>query len=370
MGRKMSARRKSRKLVPLAAVLCLMAAAAYAGYAVAGSRTPVNSRISEAANLADAPARASGQHVTIYACLAGGNLTRLSVAAAPKCPAKSVPVRWTAQSGQAAPAKPLPSSAPSSTPAPISTPSFPPSNPTAQGTACITSANNGTCGPYNYSGISGNQTSVIQDVWNPINGASQTLAAYNPGSWSVSANMPASNTAVVSYPDTQQIYTTTSNTPSPLSDFSSITSSYAENGPANHGDDYEAAYDIWAGTGNNDYAQEIMIWVDNHGQTPAGSDVASATIDGVGYRIWSTSRAGAVGATMAMVMNSDQSSGSVNVLADLNWLESSGYLPAGSGLNQIDFGFEICSTGGVPETFSLTQYGIKASCTSGSSCTS
>jgi hypothetical protein len=44
----------------------------------------------------------------------------------------------------------------------------------------------------------------------------------------------------------------------------------------------------------------------------------------------------------------------------LNWLESHGYLPAGSGLNQIDYGFEICSTPSA-ETFTLSQYGIKSS---------
>jgi hypothetical protein len=242
----------------------------------------------------------------------------------------------------------------------------------AQGKACVTSASNGTCGPYSFPGISGSngsQTNVIQNIWNPIKGASQTLTASSPGSWSVSANMPAGNTAVVSYPDTQQIYTTAKNTPNPLSGYASITSSYAGNSPVGAHDDYEAAYDIWAGTGSSNYAQEIMIWVDNHGQTPAGSAVASATIDGVGYKIWSTSKAGAVGNTVSMVLNSNQPSGSVNVLDDLKWLESNGYMPAGSGLNQIDFGWEICSTGGVPETFALSQYGIKATCTSGSACT-
>ena len=198
-------------------------------------------------------------------------------------------------------------------------------------------------------------------MWNPIKGAAQKLTAYTPGNWSVSADMPASNTAVVSYPDIQETYTTTSDTPNPLSDFSSITSSFAENGPASRGDDYEAAYDIWTGTGNNNYAQEIMIWVDNHGQTPAGSEVASAAIGGVGYKVWSTSKAGTVGDTVSMVLNSNQSSGSVNILADLNWLRSNGYMPAGSGLNQIDFGWEICSTGGVTETFTVSQNGIDAS---------
>lgn len=274
----MSAHGKSGKLVLLAGVLCLMVAAAFGGYAAANNRNLANSRVPETVNLAGGQAGASGQDVTVHACLASRKLTRVSVAAAPKCPAKSVPVQWSVQSGPASSSGPLPSPAPSSRSS-----SRPPSS-SGLGPPCVTSSNSGSCGPYDYAGISGggNQASVIQDVWNPIKGASQKLTAYNPGNWSVSADMPASNTAVVSYPDTQETYTTTSDTPNPLSDFSSITSSFAGNGPASRGDDYEAAYDIWAGTGNNNYAQEIMIWVDNHGQTPAGSDVASAAIDGVG----------------------------------------------------------------------------------------
>jgi hypothetical protein len=238
-------------------------------------------------------------------------------------------------------------------------------------TACVTSSDNGSCGPYTDAGISGSGgTRVIQDIWNPVNGATQTLTASSPGNWSALAAMPASNTAVVSYPDIQQIYTTTSNTPNPLSGYSFITGSYTENGPASSDDDYEAAYDIWAGTGSDNYGQEIMIWVDNHGQTPVGSVVASATIDGVGYKIWSTGRAGTAGKTESMVLNSNQPSGSVNILDDLKWLESNGDMPAGSGLNQVDFGWEICSTGGVPQTFTMSHYGLKMSCTSGSSCTS
>jgi len=202
-------------------------------------------------------------------------------------------------------------------------------------------------------------------VWNPIAGASQTLTAYNPGDWSVSADMPAANTAVVSYPDVQQIYTTTSDTPDPLSGFASITSSFAENGPGSGGgDDYEAAYDIWAGTGSDNYAQEIMIWVDNHGQTPAGSEVGTADIAGASYSIWSAGKN-----PVSLVLNSNETSGTINILAALNWLESNGYMPSGSGLNQIDFGWEICSTGGSAKTFSLTSYGIESSCASGSSCT-
>jgi hypothetical protein len=380
----MSAHRKSRKFVPLAAVvLCLMAAAAFGGYVAASNRTPGNGRVADTLNLAGAQKSAS-PGMTVYACLASGKLTSVSAGAAPKCPAKSVPVQWSAQLGRASsprrPSSPAPSSSPPRSSPPSTPPSSPqdpapsaaptPSSPSGLGAPCVTSAGRGSCGPYSYAGITGgNQTSVIQDVWNPIDGASQTLTAYNPGNWSASASMPAGNTAVVSYPDTQQIYTTNANAPDPLSSFSSITSSFTGSDPDGAGSDYEAAYDIWAGTGTSDYAQEIMIWTDNHGQRPAGSQLQTVTIAGVSYQVWSTGKAGSTGNPVTLVTGSNETSGTVNVLADLDWLEANGYMPAGSGLNQIDYGWEICSTGGVPETFTLSQYGIKVACSSGSSCT-
>ena len=49
---------------------------------------------------------------------------------------------------------------------------------------CVTSAAKGSCGPYLYpaiTGSDGSNTTVGQDVWNPISGWSQTLYATNPG---------------------------------------------------------------------------------------------------------------------------------------------------------------------------------------------
>jgi hypothetical protein len=63
----------------------------------------------------------------------------------------------------------------------------------------------------------------------------------------------------------------------------------------------------------------------------------------------------------------NEASGTVDVLSMLTWLESHGYLPANSGVNQIDYGFEICSTPGA-ETFSVSQFAIKSACNSGASC--
>jgi hypothetical protein len=97
----MSAHESFRKLIPLAAVLCLMVAAAFGGYAISNNHALANSPASVTLNLASAQRGTGGKNMTVYACLASGKPTRVSVAAAPRCPAKSVLVQWSVQSGVA-----------------------------------------------------------------------------------------------------------------------------------------------------------------------------------------------------------------------------------------------------------------------------
>jgi hypothetical protein len=255
-------------------------------------------------------------------------------------------------------------------PSPSQSTTSPSPSPSESGAPCVTSSDGASCGPYDYPGITesnGYNTYVEQDVWNAISGASQTLTSYDPGDWSVSADMPASNTAVVSYPDVQQIYTTTSDTPDPLSTFASMTSDFTESMPS--GGDNEAAYDIWTGdaaTGN--YAEEIMIWVDDQRTTtPLGTDMGTATFDGQTFQIWDSVPRGQSG-TISFLLEGNETSGTVDLLSMLEYLADNGWIPADSGLNQVDFGWEICSTGGQPETFTMSSYDITSSCSAGASC--
>ena len=71
------------KRVLIAVALCGLAAAAFGGYAVSSA------------------SRTSGQDPTVYACLASGQLTHVSLGSAPKCPAGSARIRWAVRSGSA-----------------------------------------------------------------------------------------------------------------------------------------------------------------------------------------------------------------------------------------------------------------------------
>jgi len=219
---------------------------------------------------------------------------------------------------------------------------------------------------YQYSGITnsnGYNTRVLNDMWNPSGpGHPQTIYVDNPGHWQVVSDQPVGNTAVLAYPDVQQLFTLTSNAPAPLSSFSTIVSDFKESMP--DGGDNEAAYDIWLGTASKSFSQEVMIWVDDHRTNPPpGQVVARPTFFGAKYTVWDDS------GTVYMVRDSNETSGRIDILTMLGWLESHGYSPAGSGLNQIDFGWEICSTGGKAETFTMSRYDLHVVCaTSGTAC--
>jgi len=300
-------------------------------------------------------ASSSASTGTIYGCVnTGGSRTidRVSMNPTP-CASGYVKIQWQGSIGAVSSPSPSPSTTTPS-PSPSATSPSPSPSSSQTGTACITSANNGSC---QY----GSADYVINNVWNPITGYAQTLTAFGLGDWSVSASCsgscPAGNTAVVSYPASQDTVTRGDNTPVPLASYSKISGAFTDSGVTNPGD-YEWAFDIWAGTTTtaSNYSQEIMIWTDNHGQRPAGSDLGPVTIGGVSYELWSVAGQGAVGNPVTLVLSQGEASGTVDVLAALRWLESNGYMPPNAGINQFNYGIEICNTGGADETFGVSAY--------------
>jgi hypothetical protein len=56
--------------------------------------------------------------------------------------------------------------------------------------------------------------------------------------------------------------------------------------------------------------------------------------------------------------SASEQSGSVDILAMLTWLTSHRYLPSDSALWAIDYGWEICSTGGADENFQVRSFSV------------
>jgi hypothetical protein len=229
----------------------------------------------------------------------------------------------------------------------------------------------GGCGPYSDRAITGSDgfnTYVINDMWNPPgSGHPQTIEVDSPGHWQVTSDQAAGNTAVLSYPDVQQILTTTQNAPAPLAGLRAITSRFTESMPS--GGDNEAAYDIWMGSDTaTNYAQEVMIWVDDHRTNPPpGHVVGRPTFAGARYSVWQDPTDGKPGYhTIYIVRERNETSGKLSILSMLRWVIAHN-LTAATGLNQIDFGWEICSTGGAPATFTISRYSLHLRCAGGGS---
>ncbi len=311
----MAAHRKPRKLVLVAVALCVLAGAALGGYALAGSLA------GSAANLASASG-ASGR---------GARLSR---------------PRASEHQGVLPPVASPSSSSPSPVPAVT-----PPRTPGPARTHASTTASWAWCSsaPLGQSPTLSGRFDLYNNEWNKSAGPGPQETCGNSASdWQVTSTQRAGNTEVLTYPSVQLNYNNTNGYP--LSRFASMTSSYAETMNAVGGTDAEAAYDIWL----NGLNKEVMVWVDDHGQFPAGSRVATTTFSGATWDLYETSDH----TYMAFVRRGNASSGTVDLLAALTYLEHRGDLVAGDLLWQVNFGWEICSTAGAPETFAMSNYSL------------
>jgi hypothetical protein len=359
-------------------------AAAIGGYAVAGSRTP------STLNLAGARGGTSAKSATVHACLAAGKLTHVSMTTT-TCPANSVPVQWSVQSGPPAAADPQPTSPASATSAPAAAPTQPASQPSQPpaGPAVFTAncpAHGATsasgCGSWDAGASSGqapgfaagqqsspNLLGVNQDPWTGGQGP-QVLSASSFQNWSITATDTDPSNApgeVLTYPDASfnyhQLDTAASGYTAPpaqydLNNITSLTSDFTESMPQNSDLNAEAAYDLWL----NNWKTEIMVWVDT---SPAKdrdlavdgmTKVNTYTYDGQNFALW-RSGSGITG-FYVFLLDHKETSGTVNLKAMLQTMVSLGYIPATSPLTQIPFGWEISDTGGKPVTFSMSRFEV------------
>jgi hypothetical protein len=195
----------------------------------------------------------------------------------------------------------------------------------------------------------------------------QTLSANNPGQWQVVAREPAGNTGVRTYPDAQQLFNNWNGsgwnncsacTDTPLARLTTLSSTYTEVTPR-PGTIAQFAWDIW--TGNNSGPGEIMIWVDNSGRGSGGAtQVGTATIAGQAWTIYEYGTGELIWSLGAPGTFAQQGSGTVDILAILRESVRQGLTSAGATIGQVNAGWEICSTGGVNQTFSVSRYTVTA----------
>ncbi len=199
---------------------------------------------------------------------------------------------------------------------------------------------------------------VDNDMWNATgNDVSQTLNVCSYHSWYVDDTIPAgTSTAVKTYPNVHVDYRNwvTGYQP-PLSRYPRITSTYAGHGP--NAGIYEYAYDIWLNGVGTPGSSEVMIWTDNHGQTPGGSLVASnVEISGRRWDVWARSG----NSYVAFVPSGGRAypSGTLTLTDFFHYLIHGGELASTSTLGQICYGIEVVSTGGGTVRYDVTNFRV------------
>jgi hypothetical protein len=197
---------------------------------------------------------------------------------------------------------------------------------------------------------------VFNNMWNASNyPVTQTLYACSYSDWYVVANMnnDSGDGAVKTYPNSHRDF---DNAPA-IGSLHSVTSTFAESSP--QAGIYEDAYDIWLNGLATSTSTELMIWTDNHGQRPSGSEQGSVTLGGRTYQVWRAMNGSSP--YIALVAEQNFTSGTVDLLSMFQWLIQKGWLSSNSTLNQVGYGPEIVSTGGTPETFSYSNFSVTAS---------
>jgi hypothetical protein len=191
---------------------------------------------------------------------------------------------------------------------------------------------------------------VANDMWNASGySVSQTIYACSYSNWYVTATMnnDSGNGAVKTYPNAQKDFN------NPISSLNSVTSTFAETSPDTG--IWEDTYDIWINGLATSGSTEIMIWTQNHGQTPAGSVQGTVTLDGRSYTVWRN------GSYIAFVANTNFTAGTMNLLDFFQWVIGKGWMPADSTLSQVCYGAELVSTNGVPATFTFSNFSVSSS---------
>lgn len=239
---------------------------------------------------------------------------------------------------------------------------------------CTTSNVNGNCGPYQDPTVFRTPNATDLVTQNDFSSIPQTLTATDSTTWTVTANTSGQQdqTSVKSYPATQVTYTTTAGKPEPLSTFglgkagATFISNYTNTEPSGPNQDYEYAVDDWLNNpANNSWANdtELMIWTDTHGQRPFGNDTGNVYTDaaGVQWEIWTGGGASAVSpvSVISFVRKVNSVSGSLDRLGFYDYMRTHGLINSSIstlGLDQTNYGLEICSTGGSAKTYGVTNY--------------
>ncbi len=196
-----------------------------------------------------------------------------------------------------------------------------------------------------YASYSTGGYTIYNDEWGSGHG-SQTLWVNSSNNWGVFSNQP-NTSGVKAYANESKSINKA------LNSLSYAKSSFSESVPGTG--NYESAYDIWL----NGSGIEIMVWTSTHGNVgPLGSNTGNLSIDGNTWTVYAGSNGS--NPTYSFKRTSNESSGSVNLLDLLKWLENTRHYYSNPTLSTIQYGFEISGTNSSTQNFTINSYSASA----------
>jgi hypothetical protein len=250
------------------------------------------------------------------------------------------------------------------------------SNSASAASACTTSATKGSCvfpqDTSEFPGIhlgAGRPASqgieIDQNVWNAggCPGFTQTLNANSPQNFQIVANYPKSSSgAICAYPNVWP-----HDAQGAIDSYSQTTSTFNETFPHNAQTQAHAMYDLWF----DNWTYEVMVQYDFSNDSPCegswpeiATGISFGGSNGVPVQQWHLCE-GNGGKSLIWKLGAadgaqeqSESTGSVDILAMLKYLEAHSYLPAGSTWTALSMGWEIASTGGTNETFAGSGFSV------------
>jgi len=228
------------------------------------------------------------------------------------------------------------SGSPSAGPTPSSSPS-----PTPTGSSGYLYEDSGQWAQYSIGGYT-----IYNDEWGSGHNT-QTLWVKSATNWGVFSTQPATS-GVKAYANISKSVGTA------LNSLSSATSTFNETNPG--GGDWESAYDVWL----NGSGIEIMVWTYVSGNVgPLGSAVGTVSLDGNTWTLYAGNNGS--NPTYSFVRSANETSGTVNLLNLLKYLENTKGYFSNPTLSTIQYGWEISGTNNTQENFTINNYSAGAS---------
>jgi hypothetical protein len=187
---------------------------------------------------------------------------------------------------------------------------------------------------------------IYNDEWGSGHNT-QTLWVNSATNWGVYSTQP-STSGVKAYANESK------SVGKALNSLSSATSSFNESLPSSG--NWESAYDIWL----NGSAIEVMVWTYTNGNVgPLGSSIGNLTLDGNTWTVYVGNNGS--NPVYSFKRTSNETSGSVNILDILKWMQNTKGYVSNPTLSTIQYGFEISGTGNVQQNFTINSYSASAS---------